>query len=96
MGFKELFYSMQGDMELSLVTDTAVDFVIGNNLDEDQFRACYLKPSSLDVVHQQMELGDDLAIRSTPTYFANGWMIQIPDISWFDQFIGTLVAGEEP
>ncbi len=94
--FKETFYGFQNDMELSLVTPTSVDFVVGQGLDEEQFLECYLKPVSLDAVHAQMGFGNSLGISSTPTYFVNGWMVQVPDPLSLDQLVAALVAGEEP
>jgi protein-disulfide isomerase len=93
---KETFYSLQREMEVSLVTPTAVDFVVGSGLDETAFRECYLRPLSIDPVHRQMALGQAMGVRATPTYFVNGWMIQIPDGSWFPAFAERLIRGEEP
>ncbi len=94
--FKELFYGMQREMENSLVTPTAVDFLLGHDLDEATFRQCYLKAPSIDAVHAQMELGRRLGIASTPTYFVNGWLVQVPDPSWFGEFVDGVIAGDEP
>jgi protein-disulfide isomerase len=94
--FKELFYSLQRDMEVSLVTPTAIDFVAGNGLDEDAFRACYLKGRSLDAVHGQIALAHRLGVNSTPTYFFNGWMVQVPDALWFPDFVNRLVGDGSP
>lgn len=94
--FKELFYSLQNDMELSLVTPTSVDFVIGQGLDEQRFRECYLKQVSLDAVHAQMAFANALGINSTPTYFLNGWMVRGPDAFSLDLLVKALLAGEEP
>jgi protein-disulfide isomerase len=74
--FKETFYSMQGIMEVDLVTSTAKDTVVGSGLDEAAFDACYLRPVSIDAIHAQMNLGNRLGINSTPTYFVNGWLVQ--------------------
>jgi protein-disulfide isomerase len=93
--FKELFYSLQSDMEVALVTPTAVDFVAGNGLDEERFNACYLRPPSLNAVHSQLQLGQSLGVLATPTYFVNGWKIQVPEEGWFDAMIKDLVAGHE-
>lgn len=94
--FKQTFYDLQQDMELSLVTPTALDFVAGNGLDEAAFRACYLKPPSLDGVHAQMTFGNRLGINSTPTYFINGWEIQAPDAYLLNELFSRLLSGEEP
>jgi protein-disulfide isomerase len=92
---KELFYSMQSEMEVSLVTPTSLDFVEGNGLDGEAFTSCYLRQPSLDAVHGQMALGHQLGVNSTPTYFVNGWKIQVPNESWFPGMIERLFAGED-
>jgi protein-disulfide isomerase len=94
--FKETFYSLQNEMETSLVTPTSIDFVIGRDLDEERFRECYLKPVSLDAVHAQMAFGNGLGINSTPTYFINGWKVLAADALTLDLLVKALLAGEEP
>jgi protein-disulfide isomerase len=94
--FKETFYSLQRDMEVSLVTPTSTDFIAGRGLDETAFRECYLRPSSIDAVHRQMSLGQQVGVRATPTYYLNGWMVQVPDSTWFPALVERLMRGEEP
>jgi hypothetical protein len=94
--FKESFYSMQGIMEVDLVTPTAKDFVAADGLDEASFDACYLKDVSIDGIHAQMDLGNRLGINSTPTYFVNGWLVQAPDASWFGAMVDSIAATGEP
>jgi protein-disulfide isomerase len=96
ISFKETFYSLQREMQVSEVTPTSIDFVAGNGLDETAFRSCYLREPSLDAVHRQMSLGQIMAVRATPTYFVNGWLIQVPNDTWFPDFLETLLRGEEP
>jgi hypothetical protein len=93
---KELFYSLQRDMSVGEVTPTAQDFVAANGLDQSRFDACYLKPPSLDGIHGQMTLGHRLGVNATPTYFVNGWLVQVPDEEWFLPMLRRLAAGEEP
>jgi protein-disulfide isomerase len=93
---KETFYALQREMEVAQVTPTAVDFVAGQGLDEEAFLGCYLQNPSIDAVLRQMTLGNTLGVRATPTYVVNGWMVQIPDESWFPDMVARLVAGEEP
>ena len=94
--FKETFYSLQREMEVSLVTPTSVDFVAGRGLDEAAFRTCYLRKPSIDAVHGQLSLGKTMGVNSTPTYFVNGWKIQVPDGMWFPAFVDRLIEGREP
>jgi protein-disulfide isomerase len=94
--FKELFYDLQREMEVSLVTPTSLDFVAGNGLDDERFRGCYLRAPSLDAVHSQLELGHQLGVIATPTYFVNGWKVQVPGEDWFGDFVLRLAAGDDP
>jgi protein-disulfide isomerase len=73
-----------------------VDFVAANGLDEEIFRDCYLRSSSLDSVHAQLALGNQVAVSATPTYFVNGWMIQMPQEDWFPELVNRLAEGLEP
>lgn len=93
---KEIFYSLQREMQVSLVTPTTVDFMAGQGLDEEVFRSCYLKGPSIDAVHRQMTLGNMIGIQATPTYVVNGWMVQVPEDSWFPDMVERILAGEEP
>ncbi len=94
--FKELFYDLQTEMGVSLVTPTAKDFVTANGLDEAAFEACYLKSPSLDAVHSQLTLGHEIGIISTPTYVVNGYVLQAVGEDWLVQLIDDLAAGENP
>jgi len=94
--FKEVFYDLQTEMGVSLVTPTSKDFVVGHGLDEAAFDQCYLKQSSLDAVHDQLALGQRIGIISTPTYVVNGFMLQAVGEDWFPNMIERLAAGEEP
>jgi protein-disulfide isomerase len=96
IGLKKLFYSLQREMTTSEVTATSRDFVIGQGLSVDTFNACYLKKSSLDAVHGQMGLGHRLGVDATPTYFINGWKVQVPDKSWLMPMIERLIEGKHP
>jgi len=93
---KELFYSMQQEMGVSLVTPTARDFVTAEELDEGRFGECYLRQPSLDAVHEQLSLGHRLGVSATPTFFVNGWLVMAPDEAWFGKMIERLAEGEDP
>jgi protein-disulfide isomerase len=93
---KELFYSLQRDMEVGEVTPTARDFAQANQLDLTRFDACYLRQPSLAGVHAQMGLGNRIAVAATPTFVVNGWLVQVPEESWFPAMVDRLIAGQEP
>jgi protein-disulfide isomerase len=80
----------------SRVAPTARDFVTANGLDEAAFTTCYLRGPSIDAVHRQLTLGQELGVNATPTYFVNGWVVQGVDPEWFPGMIDRLAAGEEP
>jgi protein-disulfide isomerase len=72
VALKEEFYRLQDSMTLDSVDPAALCFVAEQNLDEKNFRACYLKDPAIDRVLRQLELGYRLGVFGTPTYFANG------------------------
>jgi protein-disulfide isomerase len=94
--FKEVFYDLQREMEVSLVTPTAIDFVAGNGLDEETFRACYLRSSSLNAVHDQLTLGHTVGVIGTPSYFVNGWKIRALSDELFVDLVKRLGEGGTP
>ncbi len=94
--FKEQFYSMQREMDVSQVGPVAKDFVAGHGLDVQAFSACFLEQPSLNAVNGQIGLAQDLGVMATPTYFINGWQIQMPAKDWFLPLIQRLIAGQEP
>jgi protein-disulfide isomerase len=89
---KELFYSLQSEMTVSDVTPTASDFVEGQGLSTESFTECYLRPPSLNAVHDQMSLGRTLGVDATPTYFINGWKVQVPERTWLMPMIERLIS----
>jgi len=93
---KEQYYSMQREMELSLVPEVARDFLSGAGLDPERFDRCYLKPPAIEAVLRQMALGYRLNIDATPTYFLNGIRVQGPKEDWFLDLVQRVMAGENP
>ena len=93
---KEQFYSMQRDMTVSEVGPVAGDFVASHGLDGRLFNACFLEEPSLNAVNRQMALAEDLGVMATPTYFVNGWQVQVPSEDWLLPLIQRLAAGREP
>lgn len=93
---KELFYSVQGDMKIDMVKSTAGDFVAGYGMAEAEFGQCYLKPPSVDGVLEQMSLGHRLGVMATPTYYFNGWQVQVPQEEWIGTMVRRLLSGMEP
>ena len=96
IGLKETFYDLQKDMEVALVTPTAVDFVSGQGLDEAVFRSCYLRDESIGAVLRQLSLASFMSVQATPTFVVNGWMIQVPSDAWFPDLVKRLIEGQEP
>ncbi len=96
LGLKERFYALQSDMELAQVGPTARDWVESSGLDPAAFDACFLKERAIGAVLRQIALAHDLDVNATPTYFVNGWRVQVPAKRWVLDLVGKLVAGGEP
>ncbi len=96
LGLKERFYSLQQEMELGQVGPTARDYVEGVGLDAAAFDACFLKGPAIEAVLRQLGLAHDLDVNATPTYFVNGWRVQVPERKWVLDLVRKLRAGEEP
>ena len=93
---KEQFYSLQGQMTVAQVGSTAETFVTDHDMDGMAFSSCFLSKPSLSAVNHQLTLAQDLGINATPTYFVNGWEVQMPAENWFEPLVGRLAAGQEP
>jgi len=93
---KEQFYSVQGEMTVSDVAPTVKDFVAGHGMDEAAFASCFLAEPSISAVHRQLALAQQLGVNATPTYFLNGWQVQVPEEAWLAKMIKRLAAGQDP
>lgn len=92
LDFKETLYSLQADLDTTSVDQAAFAFVGENGLDEQAFRACYMKGPALDTVLHQIETGYRLGVFATPSYFANGEAIAYGDTEVLTERLAAITA----
>lgn len=71
-----LFANQQGENQGAFSDDRLMAFAEAIGLDMDQFRSCYRSGKYADVVEAERREGQAMGVRSTPTIFVNGQMIE--------------------
>jgi protein-disulfide isomerase len=94
VALKEQFYRLQDSMTLDNVDPATLGFLSEQNLDEKDFRACYLKDPAINTVLRQLELGYRFGVFGTPTYFANGEQLPWSDAEIFAKRIQAIIAAK--
>jgi len=94
VALKEQFYRLQDSMTLDSVDPAALGFLSEQNLDEKNFRACYLKDPAIDRVLHQLELGYRLGVFGTPTYYANGEQLPWNEAEVFAKRLQAIIAAK--
>ncbi|MEW6338317.1 MAG: thioredoxin domain-containing protein [Acidobacteriota bacterium] len=92
LDFKDEMYRLQDTTTLDTVDAAVFAFVATRGLDEQAFRACYMKDQALEKVLRQMEFGYRLGVTGTPTYFANGEAIPWWSTDWATRRIQAIAA----
>jgi protein-disulfide isomerase len=80
--WKSNVYAKQDELTVPQVDAFALDFAVANELDEKEFRACYLQAKASEKIHADLTEGWAMRVRSTPTYFIDGVYV-----SWFSDNI---------
>ncbi len=70
--FKKQVYSQQQVLTVSGIDELAVSFAESAGIPRADFLACYLREESLGDVRKDLEEGQRLGVKSTPTYFVDG------------------------
>jgi len=65
-------------MTVGALDSFAMDFAVANDIEDSDFKGCYLKASSNEGVLSDLTEALALRVRSTPTYFVDGVMV-----SWY-------------
>ena len=81
-GFKKHVYAEQATMTVSGIDDLALSAAEAAGVPRPDFLACYLRESSLAEVRKDIEEGQRLGVKSTPTYFVDG-----TEISWIEDTV---------
>jgi len=77
--FKKQVYQQQAVMTVAGIDDLAVTFAEASGIPRADFLACYLRDESLTDVRKDLDEGQRLGVKSTPTYFIDG-----TEISWIE------------
>ena len=81
-GFKKHVYAEQPTMTVSGIDDLALSAAEAAGVSRPDFLSCYLRESSLAEVRKDIEEGQRLGVKSTPTYFVDG-----TEISWIEDTV---------
>jgi protein-disulfide isomerase len=77
--FKKQVYSQQAVMTVSGIDELALTFAEGSGIPRADFLNCYLREESLADVRKDLDEGQRLGVKSTPTYFIDG-----TEITWVE------------
>jgi len=80
--FKKHVYAQQATMTVSLIDDLALTEAEAAGIPRPDFLACYLREESLSTVRKDIEEGQRLGVKSTPTYFIDG-----TEITWIEDTV---------
>jgi protein-disulfide isomerase len=72
LAFKDEMYRLQDTLSVETVDEAVLGFLVQQSLDEKAFRSCYLKDPAVDRVLAQLNLGQQIGVLATPSYFVNG------------------------
>lgn len=76
--WKSNVYKQQDTLSVAAVDTFALDFALANDIPREVFSACYLQQKGNQKILADMTEGFTLRVRSTPTYFIDGVMV-----NWF-------------
>jgi protein-disulfide isomerase len=77
--FKRQVYSQQPILTVSTIDELAITFAEAAGIPRADFLACYLRDESLSNVRKDLDEGQRLGVKSTPTYFIDG-----TEITWIE------------
>jgi hypothetical protein len=77
--FKKQVYAQQPVLTVSGIDELAITFAESAGIPRADFLSCYLREPSLADVRKDMDEGQRLEVRSTPTYFVDG-----TEITWIE------------
>ncbi len=80
--FKKQVYGLQAQMTVSGIDELALTSAEAAGIPRADFLACYLRDESLVDVRKDLDEGQRLGVKSTPTYFIDG-----TEISWVEDHV---------
>ncbi len=91
--FKKQVYSLQPTMTVSGIDELAFAFAETAGIPQADFKACYLRDESLADVRKDLEEGQRLGVKSTPTYYVDGTEIMWTEDKVMEDFLRTKAPG---
>jgi protein-disulfide isomerase len=91
--FKKQVYSQQQTLSVNGIDELAFTFAEAAGIPAQDFRACYLRDESLADVRKDLEEGQRLGVKSTPTYYVDGTEILWTEDKVMEDFLRTKAAG---
>lgn len=87
--FKKQVYAQQPVLTVSGIDELALTFAEASGIPRADFLACYLRDESLANVRRDLEEGQRLGVKSTPTYFIDGTEITWIEDKVMEEFLRT-------
>ena len=87
--FKKQVYSQQAVMTVSGIDELALTFAEGSGIPRADFLNCYLRDESLADIRKDLDEGQRLGVKSTPTYFIDGTEITWVEDKVMEDFLRT-------
>jgi len=87
--FKKQVYSQQAVMTVSGIDELALTFAESAGIPRADFLACYLRDESLADVRKDLDEGQRLGVKTTPTYFVDGTEISWTEDKVMEDFLRT-------
>jgi protein-disulfide isomerase len=90
--FKKQVYGQQPIITVASIDELAITFAEAAGIPRADFLACYLREDSLGDVRKDLDEGQRLGVKSTPTYFIDG-----TEITWIeDKVMEDFLRTKEP
>ena len=87
--FKKAVYAQQAVMTVEGIDQLALTFAEGSGIPRADFLNCYLREESLADVRKDLDEGQRLGVKSTPTYFIDGTEITWVEDKVMEDFLRT-------
>jgi Thioredoxin len=91
--FKKQVYALQATMTVSGIDDIALSSAEAAGIPRADFLSCYLREPSLSDVRKDIEEGQRLGVKSTPTYFVDGTEVLWVEDAVMEDFLRTKAPG---
>jgi len=91
--FKKQVYSQQPVLTVSSIDELAITFAEAAGIPRQDFMSCYLRDESLADIRKDLDEGQRLGVKSTPTYFIDGTEITWIEDKVMEDFLRTKDAG---